>query len=138
MILLFLMIVAQLPLPLSCHPALRLGHLIGIVGSRRIALVLVEALDVGRRVGSASVVLAHGVMALGACQGQWLSPGRYGSTSHTMFGVRTGISHGHRLTTAGPRLGGPEFPALGEVVGSTFDFCNWTVSLVFYSCSMGG
>lgn len=65
MVLLFLVVVAQLALTLCCHATLRLRHLVGIVGTRTVvALVLVVALDVGRRVGARSVVLAHGVVAL--------------------------------------------------------------------------
>ena len=66
MVLLLLVIVAQFTLTLSRHPSLRLCHLVCVVGSRRIALVLVEALDVGRRVGAGAVVLADRVVALGA------------------------------------------------------------------------
>jgi hypothetical protein len=65
-ILLLLVVVAQLSLTLSRHPTLRLSHLIRIVRSRRIALVLVETLDVRGRVGARAVVLAHGMVALRA------------------------------------------------------------------------
>ena len=76
MVLLLLVVVAQLTLPLSSHPPLRLRHLVRIVGSGRIALVLVEALHVGRRLGAGAVVLADRVVALlaartGFCVGQW-------------------------------------------------------------------
>lgn len=64
MILLLLMIVAQFPLTLSCHTALSLLHLIGVVLARRIALVLVVALYVRGRVRAAAVVLADGVVSL--------------------------------------------------------------------------
>jgi hypothetical protein len=58
------MVVAQLTLTLGCHPALRLSHLVGIIRARSITLILVKVLDVGRRMGSGSVVLADGMMAL--------------------------------------------------------------------------
>ena len=64
MILLLLVIVAQLTLALSSHPSLRLRHLVRIVRSGRKALVLVEALRVGSRVGAYAVVLADRVVAL--------------------------------------------------------------------------
>lgn len=64
MVLLLLVVVAQLPLALGCHAAFCLRNLIRIVGSRGISLALVVALDVGRRMGSHPIVLAHGVVAL--------------------------------------------------------------------------
>jgi hypothetical protein len=68
-ILLLLVIVAQLPLTSSCHSALSLGHLVGIVGSGGVSLVLVETLDVGCGVGAHAVVVAHRVVALRAHTG---------------------------------------------------------------------
>jgi hypothetical protein len=65
-VLLLLVVIAQLSLPLSRHPTLCLSHLVRVIGPLRVALVLVETLDVRGRVGAHTVVFAHGVMALGA------------------------------------------------------------------------
>jgi hypothetical protein len=85
-VLLLLMVVAQLSLALSRHPSLRLSHLVRIVGARSVALVLVEALCVGRRVRAHAVVLADRVVALlagraGVCIGQWELLCRVGRTT---------------------------------------------------------
>lgn len=67
MILLLCVEVAELPLPLSCHPPFRLHHLLCFVGAARglLALGVVEGLEV--RVGMAAaagiVEMVHGVGA---------------------------------------------------------------------------
>jgi len=116
-VLLLLVIVAQLTLTLSRHPSLRLCHLVCVVGSRRIALVLVEALDVGRRVGAGAVVLADRVVALGAAHALLLEVGVWaGATSHHGHGLAAVGTHGRR------REAGTEgLAALGKVLDGAVD-----------------
>jgi hypothetical protein len=142
-VLLLLVVVAQLSLALSRHPTLRLSHLVRIVGARRIALVLVEALDVRGRVGAAAVVLAHGMVALGAAHALLCfssAPSSHRSARvHTIVGVgarcrrRAAAAHDrHRLAPCSARLGGKSrakrLSALEEIFRGTVDFCEaWSV-----------
>lgn len=129
MVLLLLVVVTQLALTLSRHPALCLSHLVRIVGPRRVALVLVEALHVRGRVGAAAVVLADRVVALGAahtlvCNNSLAIVWAWRVGMRTVFGVwarcRRAAHHGHRLATSAASVGresGPEWlSALDEVL----------------------
>jgi hypothetical protein len=121
MVLLLLVVVAQLTLSLSRHPSLRLRHLVRIVGSGRIALVLIEALNVRGRVGARAIVLADRVVTLGAAHALLLLVVGVGTRSttaaHHGHGLAAVTRHGCRRE---PRAKG--LPALGEVFLGTFDF----------------
>lgn len=81
-VLLLLVIIAQLPLSLRCHPSLGLHHLLCLIGARRLlscllrrllrclarleSLVGVIALKPGSRAGAHAVVLANRVVSGGA------------------------------------------------------------------------
>ena len=145
MILLLLVIVAQLTLALSSHPSLCLRHLVRIVRSGRKALVLVEALRVGSRVGAYAVVLADRVVALLAavasvCVRQSVFCAVASAYWRTLLGVRAGAAHhGHRLAAVASlrrrwRVPAEWLPTLGEVLGGAFDFCGECVSQVRDPC----
>jgi hypothetical protein len=142
-VLLLLVVVAQLSLPLGRHPTLCLSHLVRIVGPLRVALVLVETLDVRGRVGAHAVILAHGMMALGAAHALfcWVPSAMFldgfvvATCVRTVVGIgarcRTGAAaahHWHRLATSTARWrsesGAERLPALGEVFRGALDFCS--------------
>ena len=134
MVLLLLVVVAQLTLALSSHPSLRLRHLVRIVWSGRKALVLVEALRIGGRVGAYAVVLADRMVALLAavasiCVRQSVFCVLSSACWRTLLGIRAGAAHhGHRLTAVARlgrrwRIPAERLSALGEVLCGAFDFC---------------
>ncbi len=67
--LLLLVVVSKLSLPLSCHPPLRLHHLLRLVGATRalMPLACVEVLQVGGPVTATGVVVVgHGMRSVRA------------------------------------------------------------------------
>lgn len=64
-VLLLLVIVAELPLTLRCHPTFRLHHLFYFIGAALETLGGIEAWHVRARVHTGSIEVANRVMALG-------------------------------------------------------------------------
>jgi hypothetical protein len=64
-VLLLLVIVAEFPLTLCCHPTLRLHHLFHLVGTTLIPLGGIEPLGISRRGHSVAIELADRMVSLG-------------------------------------------------------------------------
>lgn len=66
-VLLLLMVVAQLPLTLCCHPTFCLHYLFHFTGATLESLSSIESLKVGRRLSPSTIEFADGVVTLGHC-----------------------------------------------------------------------
>lgn len=139
-VLLLLMIVAELPFTLSCHPTLRLHHLFYFIWASLVPLRGIEALRIAGGGHSGAFELAHRVVSLGAaisaharvCHREFQvrsTPHRSRVRPHTVVGIGTTHHHGHRV----PARGIPQLPALDEIVDRTINlFTNITRSANCY------